>query len=160
TTPGGEGATPLAAGITGPAYIDSAVLFGTPYYYVVTASDLGGESARSTEAFATAFGPTTTALAADPNPTTEGRTVTFTATVSAASGTPTGTVTFLNGASILGTAPLTAVGGVLQASVSTTSLTVGTHSITARYDGATGFSTSVSAPVNEVVDPNTPPTVS
>ncbi|HEY2784413.1 MAG TPA: FG-GAP-like repeat-containing protein, partial [Fimbriiglobus sp.] len=160
TTPGGEGATPLAAGITGPTYVDTSVVFGTTYYYVVTASDLGGESARSAEAFATAFGPTATVLAADVNPTTEGRTVTLTATVSAASGTPTGTVDFLDGPTILGSAPVTAFGGLQQASFTIDTLTVGTHAITAQYDGATGFSASVSPPINEVVNPNTPPTIS
>src|SRR5207237_2563423 len=52
---------------------------------------------------------TTTAVVSSANPAVFGQTVTFTATVSAAgpgSGTPTGTVTFKDGAATLGTASL------------------------------------------------------
>src|SRR5262249_56970702 len=50
---------------------------------------------------------TTTALVSSGSPTVFGQQVRFTATVSAASGTPTGTVTFLEGTTTLGTASLT-----------------------------------------------------
>ena len=50
TTPGGEGPTPIATGLTAPTYTDTALAFGTTYYYQVTATDLGGEGARSAEA--------------------------------------------------------------------------------------------------------------
>jgi len=70
-----------------------------------------------------------------------GQTVTFTATVSAASpgsGTPIGTVTFYNGAAELGTATLS--GGV--AKFSTSALAVGSHTIKATYSGDGNFTTS------------------
>ena len=47
----------------------------------------------------------TTALVSSLNPSTVGQSVTFTATVTGASGTPTGTVTFKDGATTIGTAP-------------------------------------------------------
>ena len=83
---------------------------------------------------------TTTTLASSANPSTSGRSVTFTATVAAVSpgaGTPTGTVNFLNGTATLGTGTLTA--GV--ATFSTTSLTAAgsPYSITAQYLGDTNF---------------------
>jgi hypothetical protein len=64
-----------------------------------------------------------------------GQAVTFTAKVAAVShgaGTPTGTVTFRDGATTLGTAPLNATG---TAVFTTSTLTAGTHTITASYAG-------------------------
>jgi fibronectin type 3 domain-containing protein len=48
TTPGGEGATPLAT-VTSSSYTDTAVTSGTTYYYEITALTGTTESARSTE---------------------------------------------------------------------------------------------------------------
>jgi alpha-galactosidase len=54
TASGGEGTTPIATGLTTPAYIDAAVTNGLTYYYTVTAVNplLGGESPPSAEASA------------------------------------------------------------------------------------------------------------
>ena len=52
-------------------------------------------------------GPTV-ALTSSQNPSVFGQSVTFTATVSATGGTPTGTVTFLDGGTSIGTATLSA----------------------------------------------------
>jgi hypothetical protein len=94
---------------------------------------------------------TTTTLASSTNPSVSGQSVTFTATVavvSPGSGTPTGTVNFLDGTTVIGTdEPLTA--GV--ATFSTSSLAVATHSITAVYSGDTNFTTSTSSAVSQVV---------
>jgi hypothetical protein len=89
---------------------------------------------------------TTTALAASHSSIASGASVTFTATVADASGgtgTPTGTVTFLDGATTLGTGTLAS--GV--ATYSTSALAVGSHSVTASYGGDTNFSASVSTEV-------------
>ena len=93
---------------------------------------------------------TTTTLTAAPNPSAYGQSVTFTATVKPQSGTgtPTGTVTFKNGTTTLGTGTLS--GGV--AHYSTTKLAVGTHSITAVYGGSTAFAGSTSSALSQVVD--------
>jgi hypothetical protein len=84
---------------------------------------------------------TTTSLAASPNPASFGSVVTLTATVTATSGTATGNVTFFDGVTNLGTSPL--VGN--QASIATSSLSIGTHTLTANYGGAPGFASSNSA---------------
>lgn len=80
----------------------------------------------------------TTAVVSSLNPSLPGQTVTFTATVSGARGTPTGTVTFLDGGATIGTGTLS--GGV--ASFSTSALSVGNHAITASYGGDTNFNVS------------------
>lgn len=81
---------------------------------------------------------TTMALTSTPNPSSLGQAVTFTATVSASSGTPAGKVVFKDGTTILGTGTLT--DGV--ATFVTSSLTTGSHKITARYDGSPRFNPS------------------
>jgi hypothetical protein len=95
--------------------------------------------------------PTTTTLVSSANPSVFGQAVTFTATVSAASGTPTGTVVFSEAFTILGSATL--VNG--SASISVSSLAVGSYSITAAYQGSPGFVPSTSLPLSQVVGPPT-----
>src|SRR5205085_215491 len=76
---------------------------------------------------------TTTTVASSQDPSIAGQSLTFTATVGAnspGSGTPTGTVTFEDGPATLGTAALDAGD---HATFSTSTLSAGTHSITAVY---------------------------
>jgi len=96
-------------------------------------------------------GNSTTSLTSTPNPSTTGQTVTLTATVSAvapATGTPTGTVTFRDGATALST--VTLVNG--SASFQTAALAVGSHPLTATYNGSATFATSTSPVVTQVVN--------
>jgi len=93
---------------------------------------------------------TSTEVVSSQNPSTDGQLVTFTATVSKPSylsDTPTGTITFKDGKTTLGTAPLT----VGQATYSTSSLSLGSHSITAVYSGSGKYSASTSAPLTQTV---------
>ncbi len=95
-------------------------------------------------------GTTAIALTSTPNPSGQGQAVTFTATVTPGIGgtlVPTGTVTFLDGTTILGTGTLT--NGV--ATFTTSTLTIGNHSITARYQGDTNFAASTSAAITQTV---------
>jgi hypothetical protein len=90
---------------------------------------------------------TTTTLTASATTAVSGATLTFTATVTPASGTaiPTGTITFSDGATSLGTGTLDATG---KATLTTSTLALGSHSITAAYGGATtptAFSNSTSS---------------
>ncbi len=94
-------------------------------------------------------GSTTVISSATPNPTTFGQPVVLSAAVSSTSGTPTGTVTFFNGASNLGATTLS--GGVASLSVST--LPVGTHSnITASYGGSGNHNASLSSSISRTVN--------
>ena len=93
---------------------------------------------------------TSTALSTSVNPSVYGQSVTFTATVSAAapgSGTPTGSVTFVDGSTALGSATLSSG----KASFKTTSLVVGSQVITAVYGGDGNFTTSTSAALTQTI---------
>jgi Bacterial Ig-like domain (group 3)/Beta-propeller repeat/Putative Ig domain len=95
-------------------------------------------------------GTTTTSLSASPNPATLGQSVTLSATVTPvapAAGMPTGTVTFLDGATSLGTGTLS--GG--QATLATSSLASGAHSITVRYAGDPNFAGNTSSAVSVAI---------
>ena len=103
---------------------------------------------------------TTTTLTSGVNPLTVGSQVTFTAvvgtaTVSAASGTPAGTVTFMDGNAILGTGTLANNRGKETATFKTSSLTVGAHSITAMYSGGGKYAGSTSSALTEQVNKGT-----
>jgi hypothetical protein len=91
---------------------------------------------------------TSTTLTSSLNPSQAGQAVTFTATASSGGGTPTGTVTFKDGATVLGTAALS--GGI--ATLTTASLTAGSHTITAVYGGSSSQAASTSSPLIQVVN--------
>ncbi len=97
--------------------------------------------------------PTTATLMASPNPSIAGQSVTLTANIaSTLTGTPTGTVSFYNGTTLLGTGALTA--GV--ATLATTALPVGSDALQATYAGATYYLTSTSTTFAQTV--SNPPT--
>ncbi len=89
---------------------------------------------------------TTTSVTSTPNPSSGFlQNVTFTATVRPVTGTtiPTGTVTFKDGTTTMGTATLNGA-GVATFQRLNFNLTVGSHNITAVYGGSAAFSTSTS----------------
>ncbi|HZS08970.1 MAG TPA: lamin tail domain-containing protein [Blastocatellia bacterium] len=97
---------------------------------------------------------TTTTLASSASSSTYGDPVTFTATVNGgAAGTPTGTVTFMEGTNTLGTGTLDGSG---QAAFTTHTLPAGTHSITATYGGDGTFAASASGALSLPVSRATP----
>jgi len=92
---------------------------------------------------------TTTTLSSSPNPSAYGQAVVFTATVTSSIGAlPDGeTVTFTQGATVLGTGTLS--GG--STSFTTSTLKAGTTSVTAVYGGDSNFAGSTSKVVSQVV---------
>lgn len=92
----------------------------------------------------------TTTLASSLNPAYYGSSVTFTATVAVTSGTPTGTVTFKDGATVLGTGNLTA--GLATITTNNLSVTGSLHAITAAYSGDANFLPSTSAVLSQVIN--------
>ena len=92
---------------------------------------------------------TTSTLASSKNPAVYGDLVVFTGTVtSALSGIPTGNVAFFENGVTLGTAPLDASG---QATFATSALLVGTHPITAAYNGDSYFDASTTSTLSQIV---------
>ena len=94
--------------------------------------------------------PTSTSVGTTLNPSNYGQSVAFTATVTQSSGTvtPTGSVTFKDSVTTLGTIRL--ING--QATFSTATLFGGTHSITAVYLGTTTFAGSTSPALAQIVN--------
>jgi uncharacterized membrane protein len=98
---------------------------------------------------------TSATLASSLNPSTYGQAVTFTATVSAVApgaGTATGTVTFKDGNTVLGTGSLQLINGVVQATFTTAALSGGSHTITAVYGGDGNFTATTSPALTQVVN--------
>src|SRR5262249_59493924 len=100
---------------------------------------------------------TAVALTSSLNPAATGQAVTFTAAVSVlapGSGMPTGTVTFMDGNVVLGTAPVSPFSG--KATLTTSFAAAGGHVITAVYSGNATFVGSSQALTEQVNAPVTP----
>jgi Big-like domain-containing protein/VCBS repeat protein len=111
----------------------TAAYVGDSNFLPSSASGANGVTQTVTKA------PSATALAGSPNPSVFGQAVTLTATVSASgggNGTPTGTVTFSDNGTPIGNGTLNNAG---LATLSISSLNVGSHTITAAYAGDTNF---------------------
>src|SRR5205807_4405070 len=97
----------------------------------------------------------TTAVVSSANPSASGQNVTFTATISVTApgmGTLTGTVQFqVDGSNAGSPVSVSTIGGVTTASFSTTTLTGGSHTVTAIYSGDANFSASSPAAVTQSV---------
>jgi hypothetical protein len=107
-----------------------------------TASDIGAVETGPAAPLAT-----TTAVVATPPSTVVGAPITLTAAVTVSApgaGLPTGSVTFLDGGAVLGSAPLDGSG---RARLTVTFLAPGSHSFVAVYGGDSSFAGSTSGPV-------------
>jgi hypothetical protein len=158
-----DGSTPVGSGnlnASGQAVFSTSTLSVGSHF--ISAS-YGGDSnfSSSTSSVLTqvvngvALPATTTSLISSANPSATGQSITFTATVTGPSGNmtvPTGTVNFLDGTTTLASAGLNGSGVAVY---STSSLAIGSHSITAVYSGDTNFSGSTSTVLTQVVNSST-----
>ena len=137
-------------------YSTSTLPVGTTYVEAIyTASgNYGGSTSNVVTQTVNAL-LTTSVLTSSPNPSTFGSSVTFTDTVSASSGTPTGTVTFYScttsacsSKTSLGTATLSSG----KTTYSTSTLPVGTSYVEAVYAGSGNDGTSTSNVVTQTVN--------
>jgi uncharacterized delta-60 repeat protein len=106
------------------------------------AGDASFTGSSGTGALTVSKAATATAVSSSTNPSTSGQSVTFTATVTSPNGegTPPGTVQFkVDGTNLGSPVTLNASG---SASVSTTTIPFGMHTVTAVYGGDTNFNTS------------------
>ncbi|HEV2198405.1 MAG TPA: Ig-like domain repeat protein [Bryobacteraceae bacterium] len=143
------GANTLAGGAA--SFTTSTLAQGTHSItaaYVGDANDSGSTSGAINQVV-NAKTATTTTVTSSQNPSIVGATVTLSATVSPS--TATGTVQFTDGATVLSTGTL--AGGTV--SFTTSTLTQGTHSITAVYSGDANNAGSTSGAVNQVVNAKT-----
>jgi uncharacterized repeat protein (TIGR01451 family) len=157
TTPaaGSGGTVTCSIASAAPATYNLAVVahaaVGTPAGPVTNTATASASNATTVSGSATnsvILQTTSVAVASSLNPSLVGQSVTFTATVSASSGTPTGTVTFKDGVATLGTGTLS--GGV--ATLPTGALTGGPHAITAVYGGDGNFSGNISPMLTQTVN--------
>jgi len=126
--------TSLATG----SHTITAAYLGDSIFLAVTSSALSESVSKATP---------TVALTSSAAAIFTDASVTFTATVSSTSGTPTGTVKFYDGSTVLGSGTLASG----SASFTTTSLASGSHSITAAYQGDTDFAAVTSSAFTESV---------
>ncbi len=92
---------------------------------------------------------TNVALGADVNPSVYGQPVTFTATVTNNGTTPSGTVIFMDGATVLDTATMNGSG---VATFQTSALSVGGHAISGLYSGDANHNSSTSNVLSDTVN--------
>jgi uncharacterized protein (TIGR03437 family) len=140
-TLGNGTATDMSQSLTAGAHSITAVYSGDSNF-------TGSTSAPLVENVYSSNAATTVSLVSSANPSTPGQSVTFTATVNTSGpGTPTGFVTFWDGTTELTSFALNGK----SVSLTTSTLSLGSHSITAGYGGDLVFSPSTSAVLNQVV---------
>ena len=145
-----------SAGCTAPATFGTGscdLVFtanGTPTIAASYPGDANFNASNDNEPH-TVQGETSTTVSSSGSPSTAGDDVTFTAHVAATSGSgnPSGQVRFFDATTQIGQDN---VGGAGNASIKVNNLTVGSHSITATYQGSTTFETSTSAAITQVVE--------
>lgn len=134
----------------------TGLVSGTPsgggnfsYTIKVTDSSPTVQTATQTVSGAITTAASVTTVTSSVNPSTVGQPVTFSATVTASgAGTPTGSVTFKDGNTPIGSGVLS--GGV--ATFTTAALTLGSHSITATYAGSGSYGASTSQAFQQTVN--------
>jgi hypothetical protein len=148
TTPTGLTVTLTYAGTGGTAYGPSSTAPSDAGTYAVSGiindPDYTGTGSATLVVIPV---PTAIAIQSSANPSLSQSSVTFTASVSTSAGTPTGSVNFMDGVNVLGTGAVS--GGI--ATFATSSLSVGTHTITAVYLGSTDALAATSGPISQLI---------
>jgi CSLREA domain-containing protein len=152
-TGGASGNTVVFSVVSGPGAITGSTLTVTGVGTIVIAANQAGNTNYSvatqvTRSLVVSNAVPTIVLRSSANPVLAQNALTLTATVSSSTSTPTGTVTFLDGATPLGNGLLS--GGV--ATFTTSSLAVGSHSITAVYSGDANFASVTSSVLTETIE--------
>jgi len=160
-TAGGGSAAPASAVTTADGSASAQWTLGPaagPQKLTATATG-GGAAASVSVVFSATAGVASTSISVSSgkNPSNTGEAVQFSATVvwPAGTGTPTGTVSFRDGASTFATVSLASNG---TASASMTFTTAGQHAITAQYSGDANFGGGTSPALTQQVNtPDRPP---
>jgi hypothetical protein len=142
------GTSPLSGG---QATLTTSMLGAGPHSITATYSGDSGFNPSTSSALAQTVNQANTALAlaSSVNPSAYSQSVTFTATITPQfGGVATGTVTFKDGATVIGSAAVSSN----AASFTTNALALGSHSVIAFYSGDSNFTGSTSGPVSQVVN--------
>src|SRR5580658_147202 len=135
--------------ISGPATVKSGVLTFTGVGTVVVQASQAGNStyaaASAQQSITVSPGSPTLSVATSGTPSTYGGSVSFTATISSG---PTGTVTFYDGGTSIGTATISGT----TAKYTTTTLKAGTHTITAGWAGNADYNSVSSGSITQTVN--------
>ena len=152
STDGGSTFTAVSPAATTSPIVITGLTNGTTYSVQIKAVNTNGDgTATATTTGTPSTTSTTTTLGASSTTPSYGASVTFTATV--APSAATGTVTFKDGATTLGTGTISSG----TATYSTSALATGSHSITAVYGGDTDYAGSTSSAVTVTVSVSTRP---
>jgi len=154
----GSAFTPCTASVTGagglnqtvPVTYSNNVNAGTATASVSFAGDANHTGSGDSKTFTIGQATTATGLTTNLQTATAGRAVTFTTAVSVTigGGAPTGTVTFKDGNMVIGTGN---VNGSGLATLTTSSLALGFHTIAASYGGDSNFKASASGPLTQLI---------
>ncbi len=144
--------------VSGPGTVAGNLLTFTGYGLITVAADQPGNAIyyAAPEVTRQVFvldNRLTITLTGTPNPVFLNNPITFTVTVTSPAGVPTGTILLMNGTVPLGTVPLATLpltGGV--ATFTTSTLTLGLHTITAIYSGDAIFAPITSTPLSVLVE--------
>ena len=155
-----DGATVLCnSSLSGGGTASCTTIALTAGTHLISASYQGDQNDRASQSVAISqpvnTADTSVALLSSANPSVAGSLVTFSATVVSHGQSATGSVTFLDGSSVLGIAPV--LGGT--ATLSVKSLVAGQHAIIARYGGDGGTQVSTSSVLLQVAQQPTLATI-
>jgi len=160
TSPIGKATVTSSGGMTSAALTTSKLLAGSHAIWARFNGD-SNYMASGSAPITQNVNPATTSvtLGSSANPVASGQWVTFTASVSVlapgstAAGSPTGTVLFTDNGTSIGQGTLSMSGGMAQATFRTSGLALGSHTITAQYNGDSNFFGSVSTSLSVNVQP-------
>jgi hypothetical protein len=152
-TGGASGNAIVFSVVSGPGTISGSKLTVTGVGTIQIAANQAGNTnytaaAQVTQSVVVNKAVPTVALQSSNNPALVQSSVTLTAIVSSTVTAPTGSVTFVDGSNPLGISTIT--GGV--ATLTTASLAVGSHSITAVYSGDANFASITSSTLTQTIE--------
>jgi hypothetical protein len=145
-----DGSTTLGTGnlVNGTATITGDFAAGTHSIVATYSGDATFATSASASSSVTADQTTTTSLVALSQDPIAGQNVVLTSNVISSAGTPTGTMTFTDGSTTLGTVSI-----VNGSATITGNFIAGAHQILATYNGDAGFAPSISATMPVTADP-------
>ena len=151
------GCAPVALASGSASCTTSALATGTHSIAADYAGDVEYNAATSNTVTQTVNAPSkaaaSIAVTSTANPSTVNQAVTLQAAVSGSAGTPTGTVSFLDGGTTLSGCATLTLSASASASCTTNTLAPGAHTITVQYSGDAAYDSATSAAFTQTVNP-------